>query len=215
MRILILTVLLSLNAFAGPVTSPVDYVLDHPEIFQPDHPEVLSKLRKEVGDHFAKEVMNYFMKEIVVQNRSCESLIGSCDFYLCQELKNPCGFEGYNLGFGYKYCSRSKFKLLDEMKTQIGKEWVPKTFQCLQKRSLENSLAIEQREDLKKDVCKSIRNLAFNSHPDCYVEAGYCELSILEKSNIVELIFFSAFKPSSIKQGFSLNNQCAKKIRVW
>lgn len=215
MRILILSFLFCLQALAVERPTAAEYVQSHSEIFQPDHPEVLTQLRKEVGDDFAKEVMDYFMKEVVVQNRTCESFIGNCDFYLCQELKNPCGLEGYNLGFGYKYCSRSKFKLIDEMKTNLGKQWVPKTFQCLQKRSLESSLAIQQQEDLQKDVCKSIRKLAFNSHPDCYVEAGYCELSISEKANIVDLIFFSAFKPSSIKQGLSLNNQCAKKIRGW
>lgn len=214
MRILILAFLISFQAFADDRPSAFDYVQNHPEVFQPDQPEVLTKLKKQFGDEFAQDVMTIFINKIV-QDKSCDSLIGSCDFYLCQELKNPCGIDGYNLGFGYKYCSRSKFKLLDEMKTTTGKEWVPKTFQCLQTRSLQASLAIQQNADLQKDTCKSIRKMAFNSHPDCYAEAGYCELSILEKANIVELIFFSALKPSSIKQGITLNNICAKKIRVF
>lgn len=213
MRIFILTILFCLQSLAEGISTAADYVESRPEIFQLDRPEVLSDLRKQVGDKFAQEVMTYFMKEIVVKNRSCESFIGTCDFYLCQELKNPCGLEGYNLDFGYKYCSRSKFRLLDEMKTQLGKDWVPKTFQCLQNRNLADSLIIEQQADLKKDVCKLIKKKAIKSHPDCYVEGGYCELSILEKSNIVELVLFSALNPRTAFQGLKITHQCAKKIR--
>jgi len=212
MRFFVFVILFSLNVLAQHPTA-AEYVLSRPEIFQADHPEVLTKLRKEVGDAFAQEVMDYYIKEIIVQNRSCDSFIGTCDFYLCQEQKNPCGISGYNLGYGYKYCSKSKFELLDTMKTPLGKAWVPQVFKCLQKRSLVDSLAIEQDQELSQDTCKAIKKKAFKSHPDCYVEAGYCELSILEKSNIVELILTKAFSFKAVTQGASIVNQCAKKIR--
>lgn len=214
MRIFVFVILFSLSALAQQPTA-AEYVLSRPDIFQPDHPEVLTKLRREVGDQFAQEVMDYYIKEIIVQNRSCESFVGTCDFYLCQEQKNPCGIGGYNLGFGYKYCSRSKFDLLPKMKTPLGKSWVPQVFQCLQKRSLVDSLSIEQQPELNQDTCKSIKKKAFKSHPDCYVEAGYCELTILEKSNIVELLWTKAFSFKAVTQGASIVNQCAKKIRIF
>lgn len=214
MRIFLFSILFCLQALASDSSVAIEYIRHHPEIFRPDHPEVLSKLRKEVGDDLSKKIMDYFIKEIIVQNRTCESFIGTCDFYLCQELKNPCGLEGYNLSYGYKYCSRSKFKLLYEMKTTAGKDWVPKTFQCLERQNLMDSLAIQQQNDLKKDTCKSIRKLAFKSHPDCYVEAGYCELSHAEQSNIIRLVFYSALKPSGVIQGLKLLDKCQqKKIR--
>jgi hypothetical protein len=202
MRAFAFLTLFCFYALAEKPISAADYVSQRPEIFQPDHPEVLTKLRKEVGDKFAQEVMTYFIKEIV-QNRSCDSFIGSCDFYLCQEQKNPCGIKGYNLGFGYKYCSESKYKLIDQMKRPFAKDWVPKAFQCLQTRSFADST---------KD-CSDIRKRAYKSHPDCYVEAGYCELTIWEKSNIIELIFAKIFSPKAIAQGAKIVNLCAKKIR--
>lgn len=217
MRIFTFALLYSLMAFTKqPSTASItaaEYIQSRPEIFQPDHPEVLTKLRREVGDDFAQEVMNYFIHEVIVRGQSCDAFIGNCDFYLCQESKNPCGLEGYNLSFGYKYCSRSKFELINKMKTSVGKAWVPKVFQCLQERSLEDSLQINAQAKSRTESCKAIQKKAYASHPDCYVEAGYCELKLIEKSSIIETIFPSIFSFKAAAQGAKIVHLCAKKDR--
>lgn len=185
----------------------VEYVQNRKKIFQPDHPEVLTQLRYDVGDQFAAEVMDYFTKKIAVQGKSCDSLIGTCDFYLCQEQKNPCGLDGYNLSFGYKYCSGSKFKLMQEMKSSQGKNWVVDVFQCLQKKNLEDSSILSSNEN----KCSVIAENAYNSHPDCYVNAGYCHLSTIERSHIFNLIKKEIFSFKTLTQGLAIIKNCAQE----
>ncbi len=175
-----------------------DYIQNRPQIFKADSPEVLSRLRVEVGDQFASEVLTEFTKSVAVKNKSCESLIGTCDFYLCQEQKNPCGLDGYNLGFGYKYCSGSKFKLLNEMTTALGKSWVTEVFQCLQKRNV----------SMTTNVCSEIKQRSYDSHPDCYVQAGFCQLKGAEKVHIFGLIKKEILSFQTVVQGVDLIKQC-------
>ncbi len=181
-----------------------EYIANRPGQFKRDQPEVLTQLRQQAGDLFASEVMNLFIDSIIHQSDSCAALIGTCDFYLCQEKKNPCGLDGYNLNFGYKYCSGSKFKLLKEMKTDLGKSWVTDVFTCLQKRSLETSSIVLEDEN----KCHLIKKLAYQSHPDCYVQAGFCKLKGLEKHQIFNLIKKEIISFQTITQGIELIKQC-------
>ncbi|MBC7466084.1 MAG: hypothetical protein H7256_08830 [Bdellovibrio sp.] len=183
-----------------------DYIKNRPDVFAPDSLEVLSQLRFEVGDGFATEVIGLFSHELV-KKKSCDSLIGTCDFYLCQEQKNPCGLDGYNLSYGYKYCSGSKFKLLNEMETPPGKAWVTEVFQCLQKRSFESSKALSETSER----CDKVKSAAFDSHPDCYAQAGFCHLEGREKRKIFSLIKGEIFSAQTIKQGLELLKQCSSK----
>lgn len=182
-----------------------EYIANRKHIFMPDRPEVLTQLRYETGDRFAAEVLNYFISEIAVQQRSCESLIGSCDFYLCQEQKTPCGLDGYNLSYGYKYCSDSKFKLIHEMKTDLGRRWVPEVFQCLQSRSLQAS----QQTAKDHNACKKIQDQAYDSHPNCYVQAGFCQLKSSDKQAIYKIIKKEILSTRTLIQAFKTLWQCA------
>lgn len=184
-----------------------EYIKNRPAIFALDSPEVLTKLRYEVGDSFATEVIRFWSASEIVKNKSCDSLIGSCDFYLCQEQKNPCGLDGYSLSYGYKYCSGSKFKLLNQMETNLGKAWVDEVFQCLQAKSFQSS----QKLSGATDTCHQIKMAAFDSHPDCYVKAGFCSLESSEKRKIFNLIKGEIFSVQTLKQGLDLLKQCAAK----
>jgi hypothetical protein len=183
----------------------IDYISNRSSEFQIDHPEILTKLRSEVGDRFSSEVMNEFMNKIIVKNNSCAEFIGTCDFYLCQEQKYPCGLDGYNLHFGYKYCSDSKFGLLQKMKTREGQNWTRSVYTCLQKRSLENSEKILESEN----KCRDLQQASYNSHVDCYFEAGFCDLKLTEKEKIFNLIKKEIFSSQSIKQGLDLLKRCS------
>ncbi len=177
----------------------LEYIQNRKDIFQADHPEVLTQLRYDVGEDFAGDVMKIFMRDIVVKNKSCDSFIGTCDFYLCQEQKNPCGLDGYNLDFGYKYCSGSKFKLLDQMNTDLGKSWVTDVFQCLQKASFARG----------QQTCADIKKDSYSSHPGCYVQAGFCQLKGSEKLNIFGLIKKEIFSSQTLVQGVDIIKKCA------
>lgn len=201
-----LTIILTPIVSFAQSETPAEYIQNRPAIFRSDAPEVLTDLRHDTSDTFALQVMQTWIPKLVAQ-RSCDQFIGTCDFYLCQEEKIPCGLEGYNLSYGYKYCSGSKFKLLGQMPTQQGKTWVTEVFKCLQSKSFQDS-GTTQNNDRQ---CKVISSNAYASHPDCYVQAGFCDLSTTEKKLILKLIKSEIFSFAAIVQGFDILKQCASR----
>ena len=181
------------------------YIKNRASQFKADQPEVLTGLRYDVGDRFAKEVIAELSQQLFTKSSRCEDYIGTCDFYLCQEKKNPCGLDGYNLSFGYKYCSGSKFKLLGQMRTDLGRQWVTSVFQCLQKASAEATA-----KTLGQQSCQDIQATSYQSHPGCYVESGFCELKLSEKVKIFNLVKSDIFSSLGLTQAHEVLQQCGQ-----
>lgn len=190
------------------LTEAEKYIASKPEIFKKNGPEVLSQLRKDVNDNFATEIITTWSKQLFAKNKFCQTYIGSCDFYLCQNLKNPCGLDDYNLGYGYKYCSKSKFKLFDQMISAAGKKWVTDVISCLQRKNLEDAKKLTHT-DL---MCFDIENYAINSHADCYVKSGFCKLNLVEKLKIINTVKNEILTPNAIFFGTDLLLQCGEKL---
>ncbi len=182
--------------------TPVDFIRMKSDLFQADSTSQIDDLRKNYGDQFTTEAIDFWSQKLFSENKSCDQYLGTCDFYLCQEQKTKCGLEGYNLGFGFKYCSQSKFKLYNQMQTQQGQSWVTNVFQCLQKQSFLKSESSVNR------TCDQIKSDAYDSHPDCYAQAGFCELKISEKILIFQLIKNELFSADAMKQAGSLLEKC-------
>lgn len=180
----------------------LEYINNRPDQFKFDSPEVLTQLRYDVGDQFAMQIMNLWLNQFDTQDNDCSQFIGTCDFYLCQEKKEPCGLDGYNLSYGYKYCSRSKFSLLKKMKTNLGKKWTESVFQCLQSQSLVAS------NNNKNRSCEKIKDQAYASHPGCYINSGFCELNLDDKLKILKTVKEELFTLDTIKQGLEVLSQC-------
>lgn len=99
---------------------------------------------------------------------TCKELADNpnCDFYeKCLEVKFKCGPTGYPLGYGGKYCK--KFTKLIDIFPDKGQQWIRKTLNCLKYALLPFS---------EGSNCKTIFNTAFDSHPQCYFDSGFCEL---------------------------------------
>ncbi len=172
-----------------------------------DQPEKITYLKSNYGKKFAGEVMSIWIKNLTqVYGSNCEQFIGSCDFYLCQESRNPCGIEGYNLGYGYKYCSVSKFALYSSMATSLGQNWVKDVFTCLQGKNLEQEFSLGSLPSTQR--CEEIRATAMDAHPSCYVQGGFCRLALSEKMKIFNAIKSEIFSPDTIPQGLELLNRC-------
>lgn len=80
-----------------------------------------------------------------------------------------CGPEGYPLGYGAKYAER----FVDEARPRLGPEgrmWLDAVLVCLQD-------ALAARLD-DASTCADTWRAGFDTHPDCYVSAGFCELSL-------------------------------------
>lgn len=190
---------------------PLEDIATHSNQFEFNSPEVLTRLENEVGKTWAQQVISSWAAKSFGKNQNCQNFIGSCDFYLCQDKENPCGIEGYNLNFGYKYCSSSQFSLLKKMQTTAGQGWVRGVISCLQKKSFSISKFLDK--NLPAGIrCEKIQTESFNSHPDCYVESGFCDLPLKEKMHIAGLIKNDIFTQNTFSEALSILKLCEDKL---
>ena len=136
--------------------------------------------------------------------KNCESLIGTCDFYLCLEADLKCGPSGYLINYGYKYCRRSLDSLVQHMQSDAGKFWVIDTIQCLQTKV---TIALQ----LHSLTCREIESVAIQSHPDCYVDSGICWLPPGDKIRIFHTIKDQILKKRPLIQAGKTLELCAAK----
>lgn len=105
----------------------------------------------------------------------------NCSFYLEQEIEKSCLFNeqsssDYFTNYGYFFCR--KFQTISTTSNNI-KSFVNKTRSCLQ-------------NELKKQnklSCNKIESIAFDSHPRCYKNSGYCTLTPNERQKIFSVVF--------------------------
>mmetsp|Transcript_10944 Transcript_10944/g.11981 ORF Transcript_10944/g.11981 Transcript_10944/m.11981 type:complete len:194 (+) Transcript_10944:418-999(+) len=101
---------------------------------------------------------------------------GSCDWYKdCLQVAYDCPATGYNaypLGYGYFYCS--KFMTNISLYPPQAQEWIENTLVCLKVALKE---PFYDKAALGDDIsCATLTNEAFSSHPECYVQSGFCQL---------------------------------------
>ena len=105
----------------------------------------------------------------------------SCSFYLSLEQSIPCGPSGYTLDFGYPYCEKflkSNFYRF----SRRGKKFLIKNSFCLQEEIYKN---YSENDNL---TCKKLKNIAFSGHADCYIDSGFCDLSLFDKIILTNVI---------------------------
>jgi hypothetical protein len=109
----------------------------------------------------------------------CADRIGNCDYYECRESLQNCGSKGYLLRFGYHYCSKFMGGVRPRMTAQ-GAAWMATVARCLQEKVEQIPLATS---------CEVTADEAIASHPDCYVDTGYCELTDGDKFRVAKTIW--------------------------
>ncbi|TNF37141.1 MAG: hypothetical protein EP329_03925 [Deltaproteobacteria bacterium] len=96
---------------------------------------------------------------------------GACAYYACREATAGCGADGYLMRFAHHYCER--YRLISEPEASpAARRFLERVRRCLVTRF--------DREVPEGTDCATMRDLGFASHPDCYVETGFCELSIAD-----------------------------------
>jgi hypothetical protein len=135
----------------------------------------------------------------------------AADFYECAEATAQCGPDGYLIGYGAKYAERFYTQTRPRM-TPRGQEWIDDVLVCLQS-SLRDSIDASTS-------CEDIRTIAFDSHPACYVEAGFCSLSPWDIAQVVWTIDLRDWASrEAAKQVVTTALDCggedAKTIRAW
>lgn len=89
------------------------------------------------------------------------------DFYRCAEDTAACGPDGYLVGYGAKYAERF-YRHTRPWMSRAGQRWIDEVLVCLQE-------TLRDRIDATTS-CADIRTIAYDSHPACYVDAGFCRL---------------------------------------
>lgn len=130
----------------------------------------------------------------------CKPEANSCDFYLCKEMNDPCGNRGYWLAYGYKYCRI--FLTQTQHFPEASKDWMLKTRLCLQQSI---------NHDTRELSCAADREAAMDSHVHCYIDSGFCDLSIKERAAIIWLLRSAMIMPMTYVEGLEVEYQCRLK----
>lgn len=130
----------------------------------------------------------------------CPPSYSSCDYYVCAEEHNPCGKQGYWMGWGHRYCQQY---LESENKFSIeAQQWLRENRQCLQARAEEITQGTQ---------CNGIRKAAMESHVGCYVETGFCSLSFKDKTAILWGLRTALNAPEAWIEGIRLEKACREQ----
>lgn len=104
-------------------------------------------------------------------------------FYQCVDAHlaggEGCGAEGYPLGFGGRYGQRYWDEAPDHL-SEAGVAWIHRVAACLQ-------VALVEAVDATS-TCDEVRAAGFASHDGCYLDTGFCELSLADQLWVVSIV---------------------------
>jgi hypothetical protein len=128
-----------------------------------------------------------------------------CAFYRsCLDAAQPCGAEGYALGFGEPLCylfieHRAEF-------TPAGQRWLQGVRTCLQR-------ALAPLVSSPAASCDALADEAFASHTSCYTDPddSFCALASEDVIRLTGLLFPYLDDPRVAKQVHEVNAICAGK----
>ncbi len=90
-----------------------------------------------------------------------------CDYYRCREALQPCGPDGYLLGYVGKYCDRFA-RVTEPRVSERAAAWLQRVRRCLVEY-LEAEVSYDA-------TCDEVWRRGTDSHATCYVETGFCDL---------------------------------------
>ena len=134
------------------------------------------------------------------------------ELYLCAEdaldaLGRGCGPDGYLLGYGTRYSSRFYRETRPRMSAR-GQQWIDDVLVCLQ-QTLHDAIDAETS-------CEDIRTIAFDSHPACYVDAGFCTLPLGDVWQVVRTVEASDWlNLDAARQVVRTAAQCSRSHAFW
>lgn len=124
---------------------------------------------------------------------------GACEYYRCREASARCGSEGYLMNYAYRYCQRFRLVVEGEMSPE-GQAWFRRVRRCLVK-------ALDAAEP--GNDCQSLEEEGFGSHPECYLETGFCDLPLSDWVRV-----FNSVDPNDLRfrELLTTGNGC---VRDW
>lgn len=129
----------------------------------------------------------------------CERLEGHCSYYSCLSKSLRCRDEGYLKSFGQHYCAY--FEKNEARYSREGKVFLSRVRLCLQKALSRESLS-----------CDNVRAKAIDSHIPCYVESGFCELSLKDRQRIYDAVWRELRRPDFFAAAFKIQGHCQNPV---
>ncbi|KAK0710700.1 hypothetical protein B0H67DRAFT_472617, partial [Lasiosphaeris hirsuta] len=132
-----------------------------------------------------------------------EPPLRSCAFYAeCAEATLRCGGGGYPLKYGRKNCLAFQSDL--DKYTTAGQTFIWDTMHCLQ-------LAL--RDAINCDsTCDQVNDAAFDSHPTCYVNSGFCDLPAEDWWQLIKTVNKDLVGIKSFQQIVQTGGACAGQM---
>lgn len=130
----------------------------------------------------------------------CQHPTNQCSFYAtCAEATWSCGPDGYPLAYGLKNCN----KFMDRLShfSANGQAWIMRVLTCLQ------DFLVAPLSSCNT-TCTLIYNEAFDSHPQCYLQAGVCSLSLADMVQLVITVNTDLFAGPALKQALTVAGGC-------
>lgn len=141
-----------------------------------------------------------FIFTFSLHSKECDQYIDDCEYYYCMNNLNNCSDRSYFVKTGLKYCN--KFEKRKDHFSEKGQDWIESTKSCL----------IHKLDQIKIDnSCKEYGKEAVKHHFQCYVDAGYCQLSRKDKRAVFKVIRFSLWRPRMLKTALQVLRQCRKE----
>jgi hypothetical protein len=138
-----------------------------------------------------------FLSTSLMASTDCKKLSDDCEYYLCVAKQKHCDGSTYPVKFGNRYCMRYTEKIKNF--SRDGKIWVGEVRRCL----------IKEMNGYNPNLtCSQLKDAAFASHLPCYLETGFCSLSVKDKAAIMETIWPTLENVQVWTSGMSVLKQC-------
>lgn len=136
---------------------------------------------------------------------ACAPSSDSCEFYSCMEQYFQCGSKGYIKKFGHKNCL--KYVTTQPLSSRALQTWYPKVRICLQEKFLE----IADATNGIPNSCQHLSAFAFQSHANCFLSNGFCNLNFIDKLAVAAVAGLDVFLPESLATQQVLNEACSSQ----
>lgn len=131
--------------------------------------------------------------------KRCDQFQNDCEYYSCIAEAKHCNRFSYPTNFGKRICLRYQTNL--NQFSESGKMWVETVRKCL----------IHEMSTFEENLsCHGLRSRAFKSHVPCYIQNGYCDLSMKDKDLVMKAILPGLLNLEGIKNGIEVLKYCQR-----
>ena len=123
--------------------------------------------------------------------------IAVCEFYKDKSQELNCNNENYLMSFGYKYC-----RLFFYPPNQVSQNAI-NVFEHIR------PCLINDLQNYKNLTCENTKSVAFQSHINCYVDNGFCELSEHDKGIIYNSALSAGLNSFAIRLAARITETCS------